>query len=267
MTPEIARLANLIAGSSRILLVTGAGISTRAGIPDYRGPNGVWRTQRPVEFDDFLRHEDRRVEYWRQKVVAARSIAQAQPGPVHLAAVRLEHEGRLEAIITQNVDGLHTIAGSSPRMVVEVHGTARDVTCLSCGDRGPIDPHLEAFEETGVPPRCERCGGLLKPATISFGQPLDPLTMTRATQAADRADLVVALGTTLSVYPAAEIPLRAAGRGVPYAIINQGRTEHDSLPNLTLRVDAEVGEAFTEAVEDALGRGHTGASSSETDLH
>ncbi len=254
MVQEIARLANLIAGASRILLVTGAGISTQAGIPDYRGPNGVWRTQRPVEFDDFLRHEDRRVEYWRQKVVAARSIAQARPGPVHLAAVRLEHVGKLEAIVTQNVDGLHTIAGSSPAVVIEVHGTAREVTCLSCADRGPIEPHLEAFEATEVPPRCTRCGGLLKPATISFGQPLDPLTMARASQAADRADLVVALGTTLSVYPAAEIPLLAVYRGVPYAIINQGRTEHDSLPNLAVRIEAEVGEAFSEAVEDALVR-------------
>jgi len=254
MTPEVARLANLIAGAARILLVTGAGISTQAGIPDYRGPNGVWRTQRPVEFDDFLLHEDRRIEYWEQKVVAARSIAQARPGAVHLAAVRLEREGKLEAIVTQNVDGLHTIAGSSPGVVIEVHGTAREVTCLSCGDRTPIEPHLQSFGRTGTPPRCDRCGGLLKPATISFGQALDPLTVARATQAADHTDLVVALGTTLSVHPAAEIPLRAARRGAPYAIVNQGRTDHDSLPGLTLRIDAEVGEAFTDAVEDALGR-------------
>jgi len=255
MTPDIARLANLIAASDRILLVTGAGISTSSGIPDYRGPQGVWKTQRPVEFHDFVRSEDKRVEYWDQKLASAPSIEAAQPGAVHRAAVELEQATKLEAIVTQNVDGLHTAAGSSASVVIEVHGTTREAGCLDCGNRTPIGPHLAAFEQTRTSPTCAECGGLLKPATISFGQQLDQLTVARALQAADACDLVVALGSTLSVYPAADIPLRAASRrSVPYAIVNLGRTEHDRMPSVTLRVEGDVGDVFSEAVNDALGR-------------
>ena len=253
MIPEVARLANLIAASHRIMLVTGAGISTESGIPDYRGPAGVWQTQRPVEFHDFVESEDRRIEYWDQKLAAAPSIEAAAPGPVHRAAVALEAADKLEAVVTQNIDGLHSDAGTSRSILIEVHGTATEASCLACGERSPIRRHLDAFAETRVPPRCDACGGLLKPATISFGQQLDPLTMARASQAADRCDLVVALGSTLSVYPAAEIPLRAARRGVPYAIINLGRTDHDGLAPVSLRIAADVGAAFGAAVEDALG--------------
>lgn len=254
MTPEVARLANLIAASSRALIVTGAGISTGSGIPDYRGPQGVWRTRRPVEFADFLRSEDKRIEYWTQKVEAAGHIDAASPGPVHRGCVDLERAGKVEAVVTQNVDGLHAAAGTSPDVLVEVHGTTRQAGCLECGQRTPIGPHLREFERTGIPPRCRACGGLLKPATISFGQTLDPVTVSRATRAADRCDLVIALGSTLSVYPAAEIPLRAAGRGVPYVIVNLGRTDHDDLPVVGLRIEADVGETFGTAVADALVR-------------
>jgi NAD-dependent deacetylase len=253
MIPEVARLANLIAASRRIMLVTGAGISTGSGIPDYRGPSGVWQTRRPVEFQDFVESEERRVEYWDQKLASAPSIESAAPGPVHRAAVALESADKLEAVITQNIDGLHTLAGTSGSMLIEVHGTATEAACLVCGERSPIRPHLDAFAATRIPPLCEACGGLLKPATISFGQQLDGVTLARASQAADRCDLVVALGSTLSVYPAAEIPLRAARRGVPYAIVNLGRTDHDDLAAVSLRIEADVGAAFGAAVEDALG--------------
>jgi NAD-dependent deacetylase len=161
----------------------------------------------------------------------------------------LEEAGKLEAIVTQNIDGLHTIAGSS--VVVEVHGTGREAGCLDCGDRTPIEPHLEAFTESRVPPRCH-CGGLLKPATISFGQQLDSMTMYKAMRAADRCDLVIAMGTTLSVYPAAQIPLQAAGRGIAYVIINQGETDHDGSPLVTIRIEAPVGPTFSQAVTQAL---------------
>jgi len=244
-------LARLIAGAEAVLVVTGAGVSTEAGIPDFRGPNGVWNTQRPVDFQDFLRSEQRRVDYWDQKVASDVHIASAQPGAVHRACVALECAGMLEAIVTQNIDGLHTMAGSSPEKVVEVHGTAREAGCLDCGARSPITPHLEEFNRTRVPPKCS-CGGLLKPATISFGQQLDPLTLHDATQAAERCDLVVALGSTLSVYPAADVPLHAARRGVPYVIVNQGDTDHDGLAFVTLRIDADVGTVFSEAVAEAI---------------
>lgn len=245
-------LAELIANASAALIVTGAGISTSSGIPDFRGPSGVWTTQRPVDFSDFLTSEESRVEYWEQKVVSASYMDGAVPGRVHTACVELERGGKLEAIVTQNIDGLHSDAGSSLAKVVEVHGTARESGCLDCGSRTPVGPHLAAFSLTKIPPECAECGGMLKPATISFGQALDQVVIHRAVRAAESCDLVVALGTTLSVYPAADIPLRAAGRGVPYVIVNQGQTDHDNLPSVALRIDGDVGEVFGMAVEDAL---------------
>ena len=181
-------------------------------------------------------------------------IEAAEPGPVHLAAVELERAGKLEALVTQNIDGLHSEAGTSSSVLVEVHGTGREASCLDCGARVPIGRPLAEFDRTRVPPVCDECGGLMKPATISFGQPLDPLSITRSVDAAERCDLAVALGSTLSVYPAAEIPLHAVRRGVPYAIVNLGRTEHDSLPGVTLRIEGDVGEVFSAAVADALDR-------------
>jgi NAD-dependent deacetylase len=254
MTPETARLANLIAHSTEILVVTGAGVSTASGIPDYRGPNGVWRTQRPVEFSEFLSSEDRRIDYWDQKVASADVIELAIPGSVHRACTDLEASGRLLAVVTQNVDGLHTDAGTSPPLLIEVHGTTREASCLSCGERVPIREAIDEFVSTRVPPRCASCGGLLKPATISFGQQLDPLTIARASQAAERCDLVIALGTTLSVRPASEIPLRAASRGAPYVIVNRGITDHDHHPQVTLRIEGDVSLIFPQAVSDALER-------------
>ncbi len=251
MNDDLESLSTMIRSADGVLIVTGAGISTETGIPDFRGPRGVWKTQRPVEFQDFVASEDSRIEYWDQKVVSAQTIAVAVPGAVHRACVDLERAGKLNAIVTQNIDGLHTMAGSSPDKVVEVHGTAREAACLDCRERSAITPVLEEFAATRSAPRCH-CGGLLKPATISFGQALDPTTMYRAQMAAEACDLVIAMGTTLSVYPAADIPLHAARRGVPYVIINQGRTDHDGSTLVTLRIDADVGEVFSTAVHQAL---------------
>ncbi len=249
MTDSVHDLSTPIADADAILIATGAGVSTETGIPDFRGPQGVWNTQRPVMYQDFLANEEDRITYWHQKVLAASTIEVAKPGAVHQACVVLEDAGKLEAIVTQNIDGLHTIAGS--KNVVEVHGTGREATCLTCHMRSPVVPHLEAFTASQVPPRCE-CGGLLKPATISFGQQLDSMTMYKAMRAADRCDLVIAMGTTLSVHPAAQIPLQAAGRGIAYVIINQGETDHDGSPLVTLRIEAPVGPTFSQAVTQAL---------------
>ncbi|MFV2000669.1 MAG: NAD-dependent deacetylase [Acidimicrobiia bacterium] len=251
MNDDVESLSAMIRSADRVLILTGAGISTETGIPDFRGPRGVWKTQRPVEFQDFVASEDSRIEYWDQKVVSDQTIAVALPGAVHRACVDLERAGKLNAIVTQNIDGLHSMAGSSPDKVVEVHGTAREAACLDCRERSAITPILEEFVETRIAPRCH-CGGLLKPATISFGQALDPATMYRAQMAAEACDLVIAMGTTLSVYPAADIPLHAARRGVPYVIINQGFTDHDGSTLVTLRIDADVGETFSTAVRQAL---------------
>jgi NAD-dependent deacetylase len=253
---KVIALAELIWEAERVLVLTGAGISTASGIPDFRGPNGVWNTQRPVMYDQFINDERRRRVYWEQKLAAAEYFDAARPNPVHHACVDLERAGKVEAIVTQNVDGLHTDAGTSPDKLVEVHGTAREATeatCLSCRERTPIGPHMEAFAATATIPVCH-CEGLLKPATISFGQPLDPTSMFRAHAAAEACDLVVALGSTLAVYPVADVPWIAVQRGTPYAIVNQGRTEHDGWTELTLRIDGDVTTVFPEAVRIALDR-------------
>lgn len=250
---DVSDLAELISDATAILVVTGAGISTASGIPDFRGPNGIWNTQRPVEFDGFMRDPRRRQEYWRQKLATADVFRDARPNDVHFACVDLEKADRLDTVVTQNVDGLHSDAGLSEERLVEVHGTARVVGCLSCFERTPAELHFERFAETDESPMCH-CGGILKPATISFGQALDPMSMQRASAAAQHCDLVIALGSTLGVFPVAEVPLVAADRGVPYAVVNMGATAHDGTGLVTLRIDGDVSEVFPPAVAMALAR-------------
>jgi NAD-dependent deacetylase len=241
----------LIHRARAILVVTGAGISTASGIPDFRGPNGVWNTMRPVEYNRFVRDPRARIEYWNQKAMAEDAFLGAKPNPAHVACVQLERAARLAAVVTQNVDGLHGDAGTSPEKLIEVHGNGREAVCLTCGEREPIVGPMQSFRDTGEPPVCD-CGGFLKPATISFGQPLDPMTMYRAERAASECDLVIALGSTLGVYPAADLPLSAARRGVPYVVVNQGATEHDGDPSVTLRIEGDVTTVFPTAVSTAL---------------
>lgn len=252
MSSDTEKLADLIRGSDAILVMTGAGVSTASGIPDFRGPNGIWNTMRPVYYKDFLRSEDARIEYWNQKVMAAPVFRDAEPNAVHHACVELERAGKLELLVTQNVDGLHAAAGSTKEFLVEVHGTSTEAMCLACDRRTPIDEQVAEFEETHVPPVCESCGGFVKPATISFGQRLEPSTLLRASMAADKCDLVIALGSTLSVYPAADIPYEPVKRGVPYVIVNMGATDHDHWNGLTLRIDGDVTDVFPTAVRAAV---------------
>ncbi len=249
--PADDSLAGLIRGAERILVFTGAGISTGSGIQDFRGPQGVWKTRRPVYLREFMASEEARVEYWDQKLEAWPSFRQAQPNAAHQAIVQLERAGKVAMVVTQNIDGLHARAGTSPDLLVELHGTNLEVECLSCHARTEPDAHMEAFASTRLAPRCS-CGGPLKPATISFGQSLRTDDLHRASQAAASCDLVLALGSTLSVYPAASFPLAAAERGVPYAIINRGDTEHDALPLVTLRLEGDVVAILPPAVEAAL---------------
>ena len=255
-----AALAGLIRDARRILVFTGAGVSTASGIPDFRGPNGVWTRRRPVYYDDFMSSEQAQVEYWEFKLETWQIYAAAAPNAAHHAIVDLERAGKILAVVTQNVDGLHRRAGTSPQLLVELHGTDLLVECQTCHDASEPDVHFKAFAATRRPPRC-RCGGLLKPATISFGQSLRSADLDRASAAAADADLVLALGSTLSVYPAASIPLVAAARGVPYAIVNRGATEHDGHPTVTLRVHDDVTTAFPAAVITALNKSALGGTS------
>ncbi len=255
----VDQLSGLMRGASRILVFTGAGVSTASGIPDYRGPQGVWNTRTPVYYDEFMSSDEQRRRYWQQRMEDRASLGEVQPNRIHHALVRLEESGKLEALVTQNVDGLHAIAGTSDERLVEVHGTARRIECQTCGDLSEPADAYAAFAETGKAPECA-CGGYLKPATISFGQSLRMSDFDRAIAAAGRCDLVVALGSTLSVTPAASIPLMALERGVPYAIVNRGATEHDRLRAVTLRIEGDLTEIVPPAIEAALaGSGLTGA--------
>ncbi|HEY5706588.1 MAG TPA: Sir2 family NAD-dependent protein deacetylase [Terrimicrobiaceae bacterium] len=236
----------------RLLVFTGAGISTSSGIPDFRGPQGVWKTRQPVYYDEFLASEEARIEYWDYKLEAWPTMRDAQPNDVHRAIVELYHTGKLLAVVTQNIDGLHQMAGLPEEQVVELHGTNRWIECLACKRRFDPQPLFDEFSFTLRPPRCSECAGLLKPATISFGQNLDPSTLHAAERAAEECDSVIALGSTLSVYPAAGFPLVAARRGVPYAIVNRGPTDHDGLAEVTVRLEGDVGVIFPKAVEQSL---------------
>jgi NAD-dependent deacetylase len=233
------------------MVFTGAGVSTGSGIPDFRGPNGVWTRRRPVYYHDFMTSEAARIEHWDYKLEAWPAFRAARPNPVHRAIVKLENAGKVKAVVTQNIDGLHALAGSYVEHLIELHGTNLLVECQSCGWRSDPEPSFEEFRIHRKPPLCE-CGGFLKPATISFGQELDPLTLRRAIEAALEADLVIALGSTLSVYPAASIPLHAANRGTPYVIINRGPTDHDDQSSVSLRLEGEVADIFPSAVDAAL---------------
>jgi NAD-dependent deacetylase len=249
---DVGRLSSILSSAQRLLVFTGAGISTASGIPDYRGPKGVWNTRRPVFYQDFMTSRAARIEYWSQKAEDRDAFRSARPNAVHESIVALEQAGRVELVVTQNVDGLHRVAGTSEDVLVEIHGTNGLVECQTCKTRlDPSGPFC-SFAETGEPPECE-CGGFLKPATISFGQELRVADLTRAFQSAGRADAAIALGSTLMVTPAADIPLEAARGGCCYVIVNRGPTDHDTSPFVTLRIDGDVGAVFPQAVEEALG--------------
>ncbi len=245
-------LVALLRGARDILVFTGAGISTGSGIADYRGPSGVWKTKRPVYFNEFMSDHAARVEYWDQKLETWPGMRDAAPNPAHDAITRLEGAGKVLMVVTQNIDGLHAKAGTSRARLVELHGTMLEVECMGCHRMSDAGPHMERFASDRQPPLCEQCGGYLKPATISFGQSLRSDDLNRAFAAAQQADLVLALGSTLSVHPAASVPLMAVERGARYAIINRGVTEHDGLAGVTLRLDGDVSEILPPAVEECL---------------
>ncbi len=244
-------LVQLLRDAARILVSTGAGVSTGSGIRDFRGPKGLWRERQPVYFQNFMNSEAARIEYWDQKCQAWPSFLDAEPNAVHTSIADLERAGKLAMVITQNIDGLHSRGGTSAERLVELHGTNGAVECMSCHARSDPDVHMKNFSEDGKPPLCG-CGGYLKLATISFGQNLDPDDLERADAAVQETDLVVALGSTLSVYPAAGFPWAAAQRGVPYVVVNRGATDHDGHSAVTLRLDGDVVELFPPAVAEAL---------------
>ncbi len=239
MNEDLDRLLNLLRDARRVVVFTGAGISTESGIPDFRGPGGVWEKFDPNEFhiDRFLSSAESRRKYWLRSNQMYDQISQARPNPGHRAIAELERLGRLHSVITQNVDGLHQDAGTSPQRVVELHGTSRHVACLSCGRSMPREEFNPLVSPAGDAPNCT-CGGLMKPATISFGQMLPQEALAQAGAATAECDLFMVIGSSLVVYPAAGFPLLAAERGTPLVIINRQDTPQDAIATVVLHSSA-----------------------------
>ena len=226
---------------------TGAGISTESGIPDFRSPGGVWSKYRTVYFDEFCRSAAARHEYWKQKAEAHRDFAHAQPNVTHRVLAAWESAGRLHGVITQNIDGLHQEAGS--HRVQELHGTARDITCLDCDWRDAVDQWVHRFLSEDRVPDCPECGGRLKHATVSFGQSLPTDVLDTSAEWTTQSDLFLSLGSSLVVEPAASLPRIAANHGAKLVIINRDETPLDDLAALS--VHAPLGKVF-EALKSQL---------------
>jgi NAD-dependent deacetylase len=245
MSP-LEQLVDLFVLAKRPVVFTGAGVSTESGIPDFRSPGGVWDRYAPIDYRDFLTDPEARRETWRRGLQTYPVLAAAEPNPAHLAIAELERLNRLDCLITQNIDGLHARAGSSPERIVELHGNAHAVRCLTCDarfDRLGIQRRVESGEDE---PACTACGGILKPATISFGEAMPVDEVRRAERAAQRCDLFVVVGSSLVVYPAAGLPELAQRAGAPLAIVNASETHLDPYARVVLREQA--GEVFAELV-------------------
>ena len=226
-----------VEAASRIVALTGAGISTESGIPDFRGPQGVWtkdpKAERLSNIHAYMSEPDVRIRAWKARL--DHPAWRAAPNAGHRALVELERRGKLHALVTQNIDGLHQQAGSSPGKVIEVHGTMREVMCMSCSWRGPMQPVLDRVRAGEEDPPCVRCGGILKSATISFGQPLVPSVIARAMRAAEETDLLLAIGTSLQVYPVAGALPVALAAGTHVVIVNAEPTPFDEMVDAVLR--------------------------------
>ena len=242
MKSQLELIAEWLSNASNGVAFTGAGISTESGIPDFRSPGGVWSTNQPVYFDDFLASAEARYEYWRQKSSGHQDFATACPNRGHQCLAKWEKDGRLKAVLTQNIDGLHQDAGSG--RVLELHGTARFVDCLRCESRFDAGEMVERFIKENQPPVCSQCGGLTKHATISFGQSLREDVLENAVTLSSQADLYFAMGSSLVVQPAAGLPTLATQNGARLVIINREPTPLDDIADAV--VHAPIGETLTE---------------------
>ncbi len=249
---EIAALADYIRAADRIVVLTGAGISTESGIPDYRGPNGVWSTGKPPTIGDFMENEESRRVYWQRRLESYPNLLAAQPNPAHRSLVDLERTGKLSGIVTQNIDGLHQRAGSSPDRVIELHGSAHIVRCTQCGTVFTGEDVQQWLRDGHVYPSCPVCGGILRTATVLFGEPLPREELDRSIELTRNADLLLVVGSSLVVNPAAKLPLIAKRNGAPVAIVNRTETRQDALADL--RLEGSAGYVLPTAIGNALGR-------------
>ena len=252
MRETLREIARWLAAADHVVAFTGAGISTESGIPDFRSPGGVWAKYQPVYYDDFMASASARHEYWRQKCEAHREFADARPNAGHQVLARWEQLGRLRAVVTQNIDGLHQEAGS--RCVLELHGTARRIACMDCGATFDVEPMVEYFVANDKVPLCAKCEGRLKHATVSFGQSLPSDVLEEAIQLSAAADVFFALGSSLVVEPAASMPRLAKQGGARLIIINRDEPGLDHAA--AAAIHASIGEVLSE-IDAMLGEGES----------
>jgi NAD-dependent deacetylase len=246
LAASIATLREMIQESRIVAGFTGAGISTESGVPDFRSPNSPWMRHKPVPFESFLHSAEARREAWRRKFIMDDLYRDARPNRGHLAIAALIASGRMPAVITQNIDGLHQASGLGDHEVIELHGNGTYAKCLSCGRRHELDGVRLRFEASGEPPECEACGGILKAATISFGQAMPDGPMRLAQKLTAACDLFLVIGSSLVVYPAAAFPLLAKENGARLVIVNREPTPLDGAADLVIH--AEIGSVLAQFV-------------------
>lgn len=245
MDEDLTELARMIDRADRVALFTGAGISTESGIPDFRGPAGTWATQRPIDFSDFLRSDAARRETWRRRFEMQPTLRAAAPNRGHRAVAELIRSGKAASVITQNIDGLHQDSGIPDEQVIELHGNTTYATCLDCNARYEIDALRVDFEADRIVPHCA-CGGWVKTATVSFGQSMPQQAMRRAEQETLQADMFIAIGSSLVVYPAAAFPELAKRNGAALVILNLQETGLDGIADLVVK--RPIGQALGAVV-------------------
>lgn len=241
----VQALADMVRTSSRAVIFTGAGISTESGIPDFRSPTGIWTQMAPIDFRDFIASAEMRRESWRRKFASEKTISEAEPNAGHLAVATWVGRGDVSAVITQNIDGLHQRSGIADAQVVELHGNSTYASCLDCGQRYELAVIKQAFIGRDELPVCAACNGIVKTATISFGQAMPLAPMQRAEEETLAADLFIVIGSSLVVQPAASFPIIAAQNGARLVIINREPTPLDEIADLVLH--EEIGPTLAAA--------------------
>ena len=240
-------LASYLRSCRRVVLFSGAGISTESGIPDFRSPGGIWSRSAPIDFRSFLACAEARRETWRRKLEIDRDMARASPNRGHRAVADLVRRGRVLAVVTQNIDGLHQLSGVPDEHLIELHGNGTYARCLDCRARYELEPILRAFRSQETLPVCSDCGGIVKTATISFGQAMPEEEMRRAEAASRACDLFLVIGSSLVVYPAAALPGMAKASGASLVILNRDPTDYDAMADLVLH--REIGPTLSAAMD------------------
>jgi len=243
----MTEFASFISNARNIVILTGAGISTESGIPDFRSPGGIWETFRIIQYPEFMNSEAARLEDWRRRFYMEDQIGKVQPNVGHKVIAEWVNDGKCSTVITQNIDGLHQRAGTQNDSIIEIHGSARHANCTACGLRYEITECRAMLEKTDRSPQCTECGGIIKTAVVMFGEQMPQKETELAFEAASQCDLFISIGTSLAVYPAADLPVHAKRNGASLAIINREPTQLDWSADIV--VHAGIGDTLKEFLE------------------